>query len=128
MKDFKTLPKMKTGGRVKKYEEGGEVSNTSEAYRLYDNKEKAFVTQKNYASQSSANKVAENKNKDFGSHRYSAEKYSDIVRMKTPPQPSTSGGGGGGGAGGAGGLKNLLDPDSPLNRKTGGKVKRGMKK
>lgn len=26
MKDFKTLPKMKTGGRVKKYETGGKVS------------------------------------------------------------------------------------------------------
>jgi hypothetical protein len=25
MKDFKSLPKMKTGGRVKKYETGGEV-------------------------------------------------------------------------------------------------------
>lgn len=25
MKDFKTLPKMKTGGKVKKYEDGGKV-------------------------------------------------------------------------------------------------------
>ena len=128
MKDFKSLPKMKTGGRVKKYEEGGEVSSTSEPYRLYDNKERAFVNQKNYASESSAYRVAQKRNIEYGSDRYSAEKYSNIVRMKTPPQPSTSGGGGGGGAGGAGGLKNLLDPDSPLNRKTGGKIKRGMKK
>lgn len=26
MKDFKTLPKMKTGGKVKKYADGGEIS------------------------------------------------------------------------------------------------------
>jgi hypothetical protein len=126
MKDFKKMPRMACGGKVKKYNDGGGVSDTSEAFRLYDNKEKAFVTQKNYASESSANKVAENKNKDFGSHRYSAEKYSNIVRMKTPPQPSTSGGGGAGGAG-ASGLKNLLDPDSPLNRKKGGSVRRNKK-
>jgi hypothetical protein len=125
MKDFKKMPRMACGGSVGKYNDGGGVSNTSEAFRLYDNKEKAFVNQKNYVSESSANKVAENKNKDFGSHRYSAEKYSDIVRMKTPPQPSTSGGGGGGMASGA--TKNLIDPDSPLNRKKGGTVRRNKK-
>jgi hypothetical protein len=124
MKDFKKMPKMACGGRVGKYEAGGEVSNTNEAFRLYDNKEKAFVTQKNYASESSANKVAENKNKDFGSHRYSAEKYSNIVRMNTPPQPSTSGGGPGTG-GTASDLKQLMNPRA---MKSGGKVKRGNKK
>ena len=62
----------------------------NEPYRLYDNKERAFVSQKEYASEATANKTAERKNLEHGSHRYSAEKYSDVVQRNTP----TSGGGG----------------------------------
>jgi hypothetical protein len=52
----------------------------NEPYRLYDNKERAFVNQKQYASLSSANRAAERRNLEYGAHRYSAEKYSNIVQ------------------------------------------------
>ena len=68
------------------------MADEKEAYRLYDNKERAFVNMKEYKSESSANKAAERRNQDFGSSRYSAEKYSDVVSRNTPK----SGGGGGG--------------------------------
>ena len=76
-----------------------------EAYRLYDNKEKAFVNQKDYKSESSANKVAERRNQEQGSSRYSAEKYSDIVRQNTPTSKS-------GGSGMGGGRMDLADPSA----------------
>lgn len=100
------------------------ADETKEAYRLYDNKERAFVNQKDYKSESSANKVAERRNQDFGAHRYSAEKYSDIVRQNTPASK------GGGGSGGVSDTREMqlgadLDPKAMMRRegyKQGGKV------
>jgi hypothetical protein len=60
------------------------MKDEKEPFRLYDNKDRAFVNQKEYASQSSASKVAERKNQEYGSHRYSAEKYNNIVQRNTP--------------------------------------------
>ena len=70
------------------------MADENEPYRLYDNKSRAFVNQKNYASESTASKAAERRNLDFGAHRYSAEKYSDIVSRNTPKPSSMTGGGG----------------------------------
>jgi hypothetical protein len=80
-----------------------------EAYRLYDNKEKAFVHQKEYKSESSANKVAERRNQEYGAHRYSAEKYSDVKERNTPKS------GGSGSVSGMGGQRNsmgMIDPSA----------------
>ena len=92
------------------------MADEKEAYRLYDNKERAFVNMKEYKSESSANKAAERRNQDFGGSRYSAEKYSDVVSRNTPK----SGGGGGGFSG------HMADPSAVKslvpNYKKGGKV------
>jgi hypothetical protein len=100
------------------------MADDSEAYRLYDNKEKAFVHQKEYKSEDSANRIAERRNQEFGSNRYSAEKYSDIVRRNTPK------GGGGSGGEGVSDTREMqlgadLDPKAMMKRsgyKKGGKV------
>lgn len=92
----------------------------NEAFRLYDNKERAFVSNKEYASESTANKAAERKNQEYGASRYSAEKYSDVVRRNTPAPR----GGGGGGRGGFnfGAMKPGVSPaaDNLLNLAKGG--------
>lgn len=90
------------------------MDDNDESYRLYDNKERAFVNQKQYKSRESATRSAEQRNQDYGSHRYSAEKYSDIVSRNTPK------GGGGGGGGGFGTVRSPIDK-LPLMAK-GGKV------
>ena len=98
------------------------MADEKEAYRLYDNKERAFVNMKDYKSESSANRVAERRNQEYGGHRYSAEKFSNIVKQRTP-----SGGGGGGGSD----AKEMqlgadLDPKARMKRegyKKGGAVK-----
>jgi hypothetical protein len=81
------------------------MADSAEPYRLYDTQTKAFVSQKEYASQKTATQAAERRNQEYGAHRYSAEKYSDVVNRNTP-KPSSSGGsrGGGGGGGGGGGF------------------------
>jgi hypothetical protein len=101
------------------------VADEKEVYRLYDNKERAFVNMKEYKSESSANKAAESRNQGFGSSRYSAEKYSDVVSRNTPK----SGGGGSGGS--ASDTREMqlgaeLDPKAMMKRegyKKGGAVK-----
>ena len=69
-----------------------------EPFRLYDTKERAFVNQKEYKSHKTASQAAERKNQEYGGHRYSAEKYSDIVNRneRSMSKPVASGGGGGG--------------------------------
>jgi hypothetical protein len=101
----------------------------TEPYRLYDNKERAFVNQKDYASQSSASKSAERKNLEYGSHRYSAEKYSDIVQRNTPKaEPVTSSIRGGSGRAAdmdmGGGMRPGQSPslENPIRQAKGGKV------
>ena len=85
------------------------MADDTEQYRLYDNKEKAFVHQKEYKSESSANKVAERKNQEYGAHRYSAEKYGDIVRRETP---KSSGSGSASGMGGQRNSMGVIDPSA----------------
>ena len=95
----------------------------NEAYRLYDNTERAFVNQKEYASEKTANQVAERKNQQFGEHRFSAEKYSDIVQRNTPKSSVSIGLGGGSGAGvDVEGLPAKLRPRGGKQMKAGGKV------
>ena len=105
------------------------MAEETESYRLYDNKERAFVNQKDYASQASASKSAERKNLEYGSHRYSAEKYSDIVQRNTPKvEPVTSSIRGGSGRSAdidmGGGMRPGQSPslESPIRQAKGGKV------
>jgi hypothetical protein len=56
MKDFKSLPKMKTGGQVKKFEEGGSTGR----YQAWDEKTTQPTT-KEYKTASGARKAAETK-------------------------------------------------------------------
>jgi hypothetical protein len=100
-----------------------------EPYRLYDNKVGAFVNQKDYASQSSASRVADRKNLEYGAHRYSAEKYSDIVRRYTPKNESVTNSIRGGSGRSAnidmgGGIRPGQSPslENPIRQAKGGKV------
>lgn len=98
------------------------MPDNEEAYRLYDTKERAFVNQKEYASRTSATRVAERKNQEYGAHRYD---------VKNTPKMKISGGG----SGGVGVSDNRemqlgadLDPKAMMQRenrgmKKGGKVK-----
>lgn len=111
------------------------VSTQNEPYRLYDNKERAFVNQKEYASRNSAYRAAERRNLEYGAHRYSAEKYSDIVQqrnMRNAPGSSNPSGRGAGGAGGgsfnfpgSGGTRPGMSPldDNLLGLAKGGSVR-----
>jgi hypothetical protein len=85
------------------------MDESKEPYRLYDNKEKAFVNMKNYKSWSSATRSADKRNQEYGTYRYSAEKFSDIVNRNAAAQ-----GGGGGGSGRLGGRTGLLG--SPVGK------------
>jgi hypothetical protein len=76
-----------------------DIEVNDDPFRLYDTKERAFVNQKEYKSRQSATRVAEKRNQEYGAHRYSAEKYSDIVRRNTP---TSSGGRASTGPSGAG--------------------------
>ena len=95
------------------------MDDNKEPFRLYDNKERAFVNQKDYASQSSAGKVAERKNQEYGSHRYSVEKYGDSVQRNTP---KTGGSGRAVSFDSEGGMKPGQSPslDNPIMRAKGG--------
>lgn len=99
------------------------MADKDEAFRLYDTKERAFVSNKEYASRTTATRAAERRNQEYGAHRYSAEKYSDIVGRNTPKS--------GGGSGGAASdtremqLGSELDPKAAMKRagyKKGGAV------
>ena len=101
------------------------MADSAEPYRLYDTQTKAFVSQKEYASQKTATQAAERRNQEYGAHRYSAEKYSDVVNRNTP-KPSSSGGARGGGGGGGLGALGVMRPgmspsaDNLLNLSKGG--------
>jgi hypothetical protein len=56
MKDFKSLPKMKTGGRVKRFEEGGSTGR----YQAWDEKTTQPTT-KEYKTAEGARKASETK-------------------------------------------------------------------
>jgi hypothetical protein len=98
------------------------MADENEPYRLYDNKSRAFVNQKEYASESTANKAAERRNLEFGSSRYSAEKYSDVVRRNTPKPSSMTGGGGRAGNLNIDGGMGVGSPslDNPIKQAKGG--------
>jgi len=98
------------------------MADENEPYRLYDNKSRAFVNQKDYASESTANKAAERRNLEFGSSRYSAEKYSDVVRRNTPKPSSMTGGGGRAGNLNIDGGMGVGSPslDNPIKQAKGG--------
>ena len=100
------------------------MADENEPYRLYDNKSRAFINQKDYASESTANKAAERRNLEFGSSRYSAEKYSDVVRRNTPKPSSITGGGGRSGNLNIDGGMGVGSPslDNPIKQAKGGKV------
>jgi hypothetical protein len=104
------------------------ADDINEPYMLYDTKERAFVSFKEYASRKSANRVADQKNQEYGAHRYQPEKYSDIIgrSMKGIDEEPSAGSmrrpmGGGRGEGPSKG--NLLHEMNPQKLyKKGGKV------
>ena len=123
MKDFKKMPKMACGGRVKKMNEGGSAGKTGwdDIQKYVDEipKRKAEAEQRmkdykegNAKSMAQFRENMSNIGKDYDN------KIAEL-KVKYPP---TKGGGGGGMASGA--TKNLIDPDSPLNRKKGGRIKK----
>ena len=131
---------MKTGGRVKKYEEGGDVKSTPSSFHVYDNQTGARVNRTEYKNLKTANRAVDRLDDAYGGYRYTAKPASSQSEKAGPVNMTGSMGntGGkpetanyrsstGGGGGGGGGLKNLLDPDSPLNRKKGGSVRRNKK-
>ena len=100
------------------------MADKDESFMLYDNKERAFISNKEYASRKTANRAADRKNQEYGAHRYSPERYSDIINRQIPKS--------GGGSGGAASdtremqLGAELDPKAMMQRsgmKKGGVVK-----
>lgn len=117
MKDFKSLPKMKTGGRVKKYEEGGEVTNkTQDASRQRMQEKNARLAQEGKLSLLDQNS------------EWVKQNYPEFDKALTKAVAQDGGKApkgarvGGGGAGYVPGSNNPFNPDSPLNRKKGGRV------
>ena len=121
------LSKLKTGGKVKKMAEGkstGEMSwDDIQKYvdEIPQRKAEAEQRMKDY-KEGNAKSMAQFK-ENMGN--IGKDYDSKIAEAKAKYQPSRVGGGG---AGYVPGSKNPFDPDSPLNRKTGGKVKRGSVK
>jgi hypothetical protein len=111
MKEFKTLPKMKTGGRVKKYADGGDIEVAPSAWHVYDSRTGERANNTDYKNLKTASRAVDRLDENYGSSRYT-------VKAAQPPKP----GSGGGGAGYVPGSRNPFDPDSPLNRKKGGRV------
>jgi len=116
MDGFKKIPKMKTGGSVRKYEEGGEVKYPSEKdiYRVYDRNNN--LVSKEYDNSKSAYRYADKLDKEYGASAHT-------VKRTTIPVGKPIIGGGTGGGGGADLPKGMI-PGGPKNRnyKTGGPV------
>ena len=133
MKEFKTLPKMqcfKKGGKVKKYEEGGAAEPQPTIWHVYDNKTGNRANKTDYKSLKSASRAVDRLDNEYGSYRYSHKAVEPVKAAPTPapaPSPKPAGGTGGGGVGYVPGTGNPFNPDSPLNRKKGGTVRRYKK-
>jgi hypothetical protein len=127
MKDFKKMPKMANGGSVGKYNDGGKIDKSTIEYwadkRSPESKAAAEQRMTEYKEGKAKSMAQFKENMDNTSKAHDA-KMAQLM-TKNPPTRGASGSAGGGGGGG---LKNLTDSDSPLNRKKGGRVKRGNKK
>jgi hypothetical protein len=125
MKDFKKMPKMACGGGVQKYNEGKSVDSNSIEYwankRSPESKAAAEQRMTEYTEGKAKSSAQFKENMGNISKDYDTK----ISDLKAKYQPSRVGGGGGGGGGS--GPKNLIDSDSPLNRKKGGAVRRNKK-
>ena len=119
MKDFKKLPKMACGGSVGKYEEGGKVDTNTVEYwsnkRSPESKAAADQRTTEYKEGKAKSSAQFKENMDNISKDYDAK----IAEAKVKYAPTK---GGGGGAGYVPGSNNPFNPDSPLNRKKGGRV------
>ena len=135
MNDFKKLPKMKCGGHVKKYADGGDVEASPSAWHVYDSRTGERANNTDYKNLKTASRAVDRLDENYGSSRYTVKaaqppKPSGPVNMtgymgNTGGKPETGNyksGSGGGGAGYVPGSRNPFDPDSPLNRKKGGRV------
>jgi len=120
MKDFKTLPKMKIGGRVKKFSDGG-----STLEEMYPGAKVTKAGPQPKPEEYSANrfKVGES---DWESSQKANRADNRTLAPYERKAPSMTRGGGSSGTGGvAADNKMLLNPRA---MKKGGKIKRGMKK
>lgn len=115
MDGFKKIPKMKTGGSVRKYEEGGEVS--SPKFHVYDKQTGERATKTEYSSRSRASRAVDRLDNQYGGYRYYAKE------VETPKAPARSGGGGGSSGGGIE-LPQSMTPGGPQKPtyKRGGSV------
>ena len=88
MKDFKTLPKMKCGGKVKKYETGGKVylgPAPEEKTKILTEKPADWDSGTETGPQKLARKVGEGLNKfgeALGATRVMQEKYNELQKKK----------------------------------------------
>jgi len=150
MEDFKQNAKMscegnhyKAGGKVKRFEGGGEVEAAPSAWHVYDNQTRERVNKTEYKSLKTANRAVDRLDDAHGGYRYTAK--------AAPAQPATLGpvnmtgsmgntggepetgnyrntrssstGGGAGGGGGPSSIKGLTSNPN-FNKKRGGTVKR----
>jgi hypothetical protein len=120
MKDFKTLPKMKTGGRVKKYETGGKVDSNSIEYwsnkRSPESKAAADQRMADYKEGVTKSSSQFKENMSNIGKDYDAK----IAEAKVKYAPTKGvGGAGSSGTGGAAEIKTLQNPRAI---KTGGRV------
>ena len=121
MDGFKKIPKMKTGGSVRKYEEGGEVK--SGRYQVWD-ESKMQPLSKEYKTAKGAQKIAETTGgsvKEMGTWQPKYDYSKTGAGEDTGNyRRSSVGGSGGGGAD----LPKGMIPGGPKNRnyKTGGPV------
>ena len=118
MDGFKKIPKMKTGGSVRKYEEGGEVS--SPKFHVYDRQTNERATKTEYANRSRASRAVDRLDNQYGGYRYYAKE------VETPKTSARSGGGGSGGGGIE--LPQSMTPGGPQKPtyKRGGSAKPGL--
>ena len=120
MKDFKKMPKMACGGSVAKYETGGKVDTNTVEYwankRSPESKAASDQRMTDYKEGVSKSSAQFKENMSNIGKDYDAK----IAEAKVKYAPTK--GVGGGGAGYVPGSNNPFNPDSPLNRKKGGRV------
>jgi hypothetical protein len=140
MNDFKKMPKMqhfKTGGSVKKYQEGGDVKSTPSSYHVYDNQTGERVNRTEYKNLKTANRAVDRLDDAHGGYRYTAKPASTQQKPLGPVDMTGSMGNTGGkpetdnyrrspssrgGSMGGGDMSGMKGLDKPYKR--GGRVKK----
>jgi hypothetical protein len=130
MDDFKKLPKMKTGGCVKKMADGGSTGRLAAGDLYGPGDVQKLMDMGHYVDQNISRKEANTFDKALNIDRSKPDRSrmglgNDYTPKSVEGSLKTSGArssGTGGGAGYVPGSKNPFNPDSLLNRKKGGRV------